>query len=134
MEQLIELKYGRQKITLPFPERTDIFQIREPDKTITPSLFASRLREKLERLNPELMDIAVVVGDKTRLCGYPEYLPVLIDTLENAGADKARIAVSIAYGTHAPQNHKECLESYGDVYQKIRFVHHDCMDENCFVN
>jgi nickel-dependent lactate racemase len=85
-------------------------------------------------LNPDLSDIAIVVGDKTRLCGYPEYLPVLLDTLKNFGADPDRITVFIAYGTHAPQTEKECLAAYGDVYQHVRFVHHDCTDDKCFVN
>ncbi|MCJ7538121.1 MAG: nickel-dependent lactate racemase [Desulfobacterales bacterium] len=134
MSQNLELKYGRQKISLPLPDRTDIFQIHEPDKKITPSLFATRLREELERLNPDLSDIAIVVGDKTRLCGYPEYLPVLLDTLENFGADPDRMTLFIAYGTHAPQTEKECLEAYGGVYQNVRFVHHDCADDKCFVN
>lgn len=134
MEQSIELKYGKQKISLPLPDRTDIFHIHEPDKKITPSLFASRLRDELERLNPDLSDISIVVGDKTRLCGYPEYLPVLLNTLENVGADPGRMTIFIAYGTHAPQTDKECLEAYGIVYQNVRFVHHDCMDDKCFVN
>jgi nickel-dependent lactate racemase len=134
MEPSIELKYGRQKISLPLPDRTDIFHIHEPDKKITPSLFASRLRNELERLNPDLSGIAIVVGDKTRLCGYPEYLPVLLDTLKNFGADPGRMTIFIAYGTHAPQTDKECLEAYGNVYQNVRFVHHDCMDDKCFVN
>ena len=134
MEPSIELKYGRQKISLPLPDRTNIFQIHEPDKKITPSLFASRLRDELERLNPDLSDISIVVGDKTRLCGYPEYLPVLLSTLENVGADPGRMTIFIAYGTHAPQTDKECLEAYGIVYQNVRFVHHDCMDDKCFVN
>ena len=134
MKQSIELKYGRRKIPLPFPDRTDIFQIHEPDKKITPSLFATRLRDELERLNPDLSDIAIVVGDKTRLCGYPKYLPVLIDTLKNAGADPDGMTLFIAYGTHALQTDKECLEAYGSVYQNVPFVHHDCMDDTCFVN
>ena len=134
MSQNIELKYGRQTISLPLPDRTDIFQIHEPDKKITPSLFASGLRDELERVNPDLSNIAIVVGDKTRLCGYPEYLPVLLDTLENVGADPERMTVFIAYGTHAPQTDKECLEAYGGAYQNVRFVHHDCADDKCFVN
>lgn len=134
MGQNIELKYGKQKISLFSPDHTDIFQIHEPDKKITPSLFASRLEDELNRLHPDLSDIAIVVGDKTRLCGYPEYLPVLLDTLENFGADSNRMTIFIAYGTHAPQTDKECLEAYGDVYNNIRFVHHDCIDDKCFVN
>ena len=134
MKQSIKLKYGKQKIPFPLPDHMDIFQIHEPDKKITPSLFASRLRDEFERLNPDLSNISIVVGDKTRLCGYPEYLPVLLDSLKNVGADPDRITIFIAYGTHAPLTDKECLAAYGDVYQNVRFVHHDCMDDTCFVN
>ena len=134
MKQSIKLKYGKQKIPFPLPDHMDIFQIHEPDKKITPSLFASRLRDEIERLNPDFSNTSIVVGDKTRLCGYPEYLPVLLDTLKNVGADPDRITIFIAYGTHAPQTNKECLTAYGDVYQNVRFVHHDCMDDTCFVN
>jgi nickel-dependent lactate racemase len=59
---------------------------------------------------------------------------VLLNTLESFGADPDRMTVFIAYGTHAPQTDKECLEAYGDVYQNVRFVHHDCMADKCFVN
>ena len=134
MKQSVKLKYGKQKISFPLPARTEIFHIHEPDKEITSSLFASRLRDEFEHLNPDLSNISIVVGDKTRLCGYPEYLPVLLDTLKSVGADPGRITVFIAYGTHAPQTDKECLTAYGDVYQNLRFVHHDCMDDKCFVN
>jgi nickel-dependent lactate racemase len=134
MGQNIELKYGKQKISFPLPDHTDIFQIHEPDKKITPPLFSSRLRDEIERLNPDLSNISIVVGDKTRLCGYPEYLPVLLDTLKIVGAGPDRITVFIAYGTHGPQTDKECLAAYGDVYKNVRFVHHDCMDDECFVN
>jgi nickel-dependent lactate racemase len=134
MKQHIELKYGKQTIPLLLPEQADIFQIQEPDQKITPSLFALRLAEKLKRLHPDLSDISIVVGDKTRLCGYPEYLPVLVKTLENFGADRNRMTVFIAYGTHAPQSNDECRAAYGDVYGNLRFIHHDCTDDRCFSN
>jgi nickel-dependent lactate racemase len=134
MDQNITLKYGRQKISLPLPEQADIFQIREPDQKITLALFASRLAEALEPMHPDLSDISIVVGDKTRLCGYPEYLPVLVKALENFGADRNRITVFIAYGTHAPQSDGECRAAYGKVYENLRFIHHDCTDDRCFLN
>ena len=134
MNQHIELKYGKRAIFLPLPAEADIFQIREPDQKITPFLFASRLGKELERLNPDLWDISIVVGDKTRLCGYPEYLPVLVKTFENFGANRNRMTVFIAYGTHAPQSDDECRAAYGDIYENLRFIHHDCTDERCFSN
>jgi nickel-dependent lactate racemase len=134
MDHNIELKYGRRIMSLPLSEQATVFQIREPDLKITPSLFESRLAAKLERMRPDLSDISIVVGDKTRLCGYPEYLPVLADTLENFGAHRNRMTVFIAYGTHAPQSDGESRAAYGDAYKNLRFVHHDCTDDRSFSN
>jgi nickel-dependent lactate racemase len=134
MDQNIDLKYGKQNLPLLLPEQSDIFQIHEPDQQITPSLFASRLENEFERLRPDLSDISIAVGDKTRLCGYPEYLQILVKTLENFGADPNRMTVFIAYGTHAPQSDDECRAAYGDTWENLRFVHHDCTDDRCFLN
>jgi nickel-dependent lactate racemase len=76
----------------------------------------------------------VVIADKTRLCGYPEFLPVLLQALENFGAQREEITVFIAYGTHPRQTHQECLAAYGETYKNVRFIHHDCQDNHCFVN
>jgi nickel-dependent lactate racemase len=68
------------------------------------------------------------------LCGYPEYLPILVKILKDFGADPNRITAFIAYGTHARQSQDECRGAYGDVYENVRFVHHDCMDDQSFLN
>ena len=134
MAQRLYLKYGTRKISFVLPDQTEIFRTKEPETKITTSDLESRLYHELEPLNPDYSNVSVVLSDKTRLCGYPEYLPVLLNTLKNSGADPDRMSVFIAYGTHAPQTDKECLEAYGDVYQNVRFVHHDCVDDKCFVN
>jgi len=127
-------KYGTGQIPFNLPDHTEILQVNEPETRITAPEFASRIGYALERLEPNLTNVAVVLADKTRLCGYPEFLPVLLDTLENFGAGSDRITVFIAYGTHRRQTDKECLAAYGDTYKKVRFIHHDCLDNNCFVN
>jgi len=134
MTAAINIKYGNEKIPLTLPDQAKIFRIREPETRITPSEFASRLRDELERLHPDVSDISIVVGDKTRLCGYPEFLPVFLATLQDFGATPDGITVFIAYGTHVPQTNKECFAAYGDTYKNVRFVHHDCLDDNAFIN
>ena len=134
MTQIIDLKYGTQNISFDLPDQTKIFRTREPESNITPSEFSSKLCDELERLNPDLSDVAIVVADKTRLCGYGTFLPALLKTLEDFGAKPDSITVFIAYGTHPRQTDEECLATYGDTYQKIRFIHHDCLDKNLFVN
>lgn len=134
MSQIVGLKYGNEKIPFDLPDQTEILHLDEPETRITASQFASGLSHELERLSPGLSDVAIVVGDKTRLCGYRKFLPVLLANLENFGAAPESITVFIAYGTHQRQTDDECLAAYGDAYQKIRFVHHDCLDNNAFVN
>jgi len=127
-------KYGTENFPFTLPDQAEILRVNEPEIKITKSRFEARLCDEFERLAPDFTNVAVVLADKTRLCGYPEYLPVLLDTLENFGAISDRIAVFIAYGTHPRQTGEECLAAYGDTYKKVRFIHHDCMDNNSFVN
>lgn len=132
--QQISLKYGTRKTTFELPDQAEIFQIKEPGKKITPSEFAERLRDILQSMNPDLSDVAVVLADKTRLCGYPEFLPVLLDTLEAAGAEHDRTTLFISYGMHARQTEEECLATYGESYSRYKFIHHDCEDEDIFLS
>ena len=134
MKQTINLKYGNEKIPFDLPEQTKVLHPNEPETRITSSQFASRLSHELQRLNPHLVNVAIVVGDKTRLCGYRKFLPVLLGTLENFGAAPESITVFIGYGTHPRQTKEACLSAYGDIYRKFRFVHHDCLDTTAFVN
>ncbi|MBW2670852.1 MAG: nickel-dependent lactate racemase [Deltaproteobacteria bacterium] len=134
MSQIVGLKYGNEKIPFDLPDQTEILHLDEPETRITATQFASGLSQELERLNPGLSDIAIVVGDKTRLCGYRKFLPVLLATLESFGAAPESITIFIAYGTHKRQTDDTCLTAYGDTYRKIRFVHHNCLDNNAFVN
>ena len=127
-------KYGTEKIPFALPYQAEIFWVKEPETRITASEFALRIRGELERLDPDLTSVAVVVADKTRLCGYPEFLPVLLDTLKDFGALWDKITVYIAYGTHLRQTHEESVAAYGNPYKRLRFVHHDCLDNHCFVN
>jgi lactate racemase len=134
MNQTLNLKYGNEKIPFDLPEQTKVLHPNEPETRITASQFASRLSHELQRLNPHLVNVAIVVGDKTRLCGYRKFLPVLLGTLENFGAAPESITVFIGYGTHPRQTKEACLSAYGDIYRKFRFVHHDCLDTTAFVN
>ncbi|MFC1488733.1 nickel-dependent lactate racemase [Thermodesulfobacteriota bacterium] len=132
MGQDFSLKYGTRTIPFDLPDRAEIFQITEPEIKITPAEFRIRLGDELERLKPDLSDVSVVLSDKTRLCEYPVFLPVLLKTLESFGADPDRMTLFIAYGTHQRQTDEECISSYGTSYLKYRFVHHDCGDSDAF--
>ncbi len=132
MPKKISLKYGTEKFEFKLPDHVGIPGINDPDAKITTSEFKTRVQQELERLKPDFSDVAIVLADKTRLCGYPLFLPVLIKTLKEFGAVKGNITVYIAYGTHPRQTDNESYELYGDAYKNYRFVHHDCRENNIF--
>lgn len=126
----VSLKYGNIQEQFNIPEVADILNISEPAYTVDKEQFEHDLRIALEQLNYTFDKIGIVVSDKTRLCGYEQFLPWLTDLLESLGAQKENISFYIAYGTHPKQSDEESLASYGDIFNKYTFIHHDCANEN----
>jgi nickel-dependent lactate racemase len=130
----IALKYGHEQVSFIIPASTSIPELKEPEYGITREAFQYDLLQSLPKEKARYANVAIVVSDKTRQCGYPEYLPWLTDILLQQGAIKESIRFYIAYGTHPRQTEEESLRTYGAIYQKYSFVHHDCKDESVFVN
>ena len=128
----IQLRYGRSSVDLKIPDSTKIPEFTEPEYSISKDAFLADLGRYLPSDPDKYSDVAVVVADKTRLCGYTDYLPWLIEILEEHGANKETITLYIAYGTHPKQTEEESLSSYGHLYKEYRFVHHDCFDDSLF--
>lgn len=126
------IAYGNEQFVLPLPSKTDELLVAEPPMQISPTLFRQRLDDSLHHSPLDLSRPIIVVADKTRLCGYPEYLPILIDTLQEKGMDLNQAKIIIAYGTHARQSDEECLQAFGELYTTCTFVHHDCHDTASF--
>ena len=131
--QNIKLRYGTETETFAIPDGTDGYTVTDPAAMINPALFRQRLFSFFETCSLKT-PVAVVVADKTRLCGYADYLPVLLEVLENTGASPADITIYIAYGTHPRQSEETALSIYGSDYRRYRFVHHDCTDKGCFAD
>jgi len=129
---LLPLKYGKQQISFDFPSGTHIPQFSEPEYDIDRESFRKDLLNYLPKNIENYQRVAIVVSDKTRLCGYREFLPWLTELLAEQGAGKPNVTFYIAYGTHARQTEEECLNSYGEIYNEYKFVHHDCTDISVF--
>lgn len=123
------LKYGNSTLEFNLPSRAEKLITREPTFEIAKSEFTETLNSFLPSDTELYKKIAIVVSDKTRLCSYPEYLPWLTEALEGKGALNSDITFYIAYGTHLKQSEEESISTYGNVYKKYNFVHHDCFDE-----
>jgi lactate racemase len=128
----IELKYGRQNISFTLPSSAVIPEFTEPELAILKEVFIEEMLELLPKAKAKYNHVAIVVSDKTRQCGYPEYLPWLIEVLMKQGATKEGICFYIAYGTHPRQTEEESLSTYGSIYREFQFLHHDCKDDSVF--
>jgi nickel-dependent lactate racemase len=127
------LRYGRSTVELAVPAAAELLEPQEPALTLDRDSFRAGLAAELPEPLPSGR-IVVVVADKTRLCGYPTVLPWLVELLAERGAGPERIVFLIAYGVHSRQSEAESLVAYGPVYRLYPFVHHDCDDQNAFVD
>ena len=126
-ERRVALRYGRGHLECTVSDRATFLDIREPAHTLDKVSFLSGLRDLLPPVVPK-GPIAIVVADKTRLCGYPIILPWLVKGLRERGAAREQIVFYIAYGTHAPQSEAESLAAYGPICTEYPFIHHHCRD------
>lgn len=130
MTTTLSMAYGDQSITFNCKADIDRYTIQEPTSNVEPEGFARALDEFLQQAELDLSHPAVVVADKTRLCGYPQFLPVLLEALIAHGATSEAITLFIAYGTHMSQNDESSLAAYGPSFNNYRWVHHQCEGEN----
>ena len=129
----ISIPYGSDHVQCSAPAGSVVLNTTEPAKSITPALFRERLKNQLGIRSVDFTRTVIIVADKTRVCGYPEYLELLIVCLREAGLNDKNLTFIIAYGTHPRQSDDECLQNYGEIYNKYPFIHHDCSDTASFV-
>jgi nickel-dependent lactate racemase len=129
---LVHIPYGDKTLTAHLPAGSDSLNIREPAQRMSAEYFQATLRDRIQHSPLDLRDTVIIVADKTRLCGYPQYLPILVDTLKEYCLAEDALRCIIAYGTHPRQSDEECLAGYGDIYTRYPFVHHDCTDRSLF--
>jgi lactate racemase len=128
----ITLKYGKEGKTFNLPIRAEKLEVTDPENTINREKFYLDFGNMLSSQPGEYTTVGIIVSDKTRLCGYPRFLPWVVDVLHTKGFKKESICFYIAYGTHPKQSEAESVASYGKVYSDYQFVHHNCSDEHIF--
>ena len=128
----VEIPYGRETLCLPLPHGTVILKPYDPQPAITPEIYRDMLAGHLAKAALDLSRPVLVVADKTRLCGYPEYLPETVAAINSQRKADSPFPVIIAYGTHPPQTDEESLKAYGSLYRSWPFIHHRCDDPDLF--
>ena len=131
---LLKVKYGSIHLPLDFPEGMVRLQHTEPEININPDSVRKQFLQKLKALNKRPGNVGVIVSDKTRLCEYPLWLPVITAALEEDGVARDQITFYIAYGTHPLQSEEESRNAYGETYDRYRFIHHRSKEEAAHVS
>ncbi len=121
------LPYGNSSISLFLPDNIDVLSTSEPSSDIDKDEFVTGLEKLIESKGKISGQVAVIVADKTRLCGYDYAIQWLLEGLKAKGINSDQIIFYIAYGTHKRQSEEECLLAYGETYNNYTFIHHDCI-------
>ena len=77
-------------MTFEVPDHAVFLQIREPEYTINRESFCTNFLLRLSASERDFSNVGIVVSDKTRLCGYNNYLPWIVEMLEQSGARKGK--------------------------------------------
>ncbi|THB79385.1 MAG: DUF2088 domain-containing protein [Desulfobulbaceae bacterium] len=129
----IEVRYGTQTISLDLPVSCTILEPNEPDTPLSVEDFKQKLERSLTSHPLDLTQPIIVVTDKTRTCSYPTFLPILCETLNRYRGYSEPFDIVIAYGTHPPHSDEENIKLYGKSFQDHHFIHHNCDDEESFI-
>ena len=132
MPKSVNLCFGKGALTFHLPPKTPFLKPREPENRVDLEGLGLRLGSLLPAPLPS-GPVAIVVADKTRLCGYQTILPWLIEFLLSLGITKDQLCFYISYGTHIRQSDAESLACYGEMYRQFPFVHHQSEDQGQFV-
>jgi nickel-dependent lactate racemase len=130
----INIPYGSKAFPAEFPDTATTLTVKEPLSSITPETFLKKVSNELKLRSIDLSDTIIIVADKTRVCGYATYLPLLVQALQESGLDDEQLRFIIAYGTHPRQSDSECFTCYGEIYSRYPFIHHDCSDQALFTD
>jgi len=76
-------------------------------------------------------NVVIVVSDITRPIPYKDFLPDLLNLLENNKVKKQEIIILIATGMHRPSTGQERIQMFGEfVVRNYQIIDHKCENEN----
>jgi nickel-dependent lactate racemase len=90
-------------------------------------------RPLAERLRPG-MKVAVVIPDRTRVCGSDRFLPWVLERLTRAGLTGKDVTIVFAVGTHTAQSDDDRKRLLGEqVSERWRVMEPNCRDKASLV-
>ncbi len=142
-DRRFHLQYGKGAVSFQIPENQVLYELKGKEYAPVANLEKA-YREALEKPveSPPLREIVrpgekvvVTVSDITRAWQRNDrVLPVLLETLNEAGVPDANITILIVVGAHRLNTEAEFVELCGPkICHRVRAVNHDCRDEKNMV-
>ena len=137
-----EFAYGKGTQKVDLPEEHIIYDLHGKEVAVEKDIAAAALKAIRTPIDSKpLADIvkpgekiAIVVSDETRLCYTDQFLPVIVQELNDKGIPDSDIDIVIATGTHRAQTTEEDILVLGEAMVKRFRVHqHDCRDQSNLV-
>ena len=137
-----EFAYGKGTQKVDLPEEHIIYDLHGKEVAVEKDIAAAALKAIRNPIDSKpLADIvkpgekiAIVVSDETRLCYTDQFLPVIVQELNDQGIPDGDIDIVIANGTHRAQTSEEDILVLGEAMVKRFRVHqHDCRDDSNLV-
>ena len=90
------MQFGSEEISLQLKDDTRTLSHKEPPRSVQPGEFREKLRAHFKDVGKPTGSVGIVVCDKTRLCEYPLYLPMITGLLEEYGMGREDMVFYIA--------------------------------------
>ena len=137
-----EFAYGKGTQKVDLPEEHIIYDLHGKEVAVEKDIAAAALKAIRNPIDSKPLaeivkpgeKIAIVVSDETRLCYTDQFLPVIVQELNDKGIPDSDIDIVIATGTHRAQTPEEDILVLGEAMVKRFRVHqHDCRDKSNLV-
>ena len=137
-----EFAYGKGTQKVDLPEEHIIYDLHGKEVAVEKDIAAAALKAIRNPIDSKPLaeivkpgeKIAIVVSDETRLCYTDQFLPVIVQELNDKGIPDSDIDIVIATGTHRAQTLEEDILVLGEAMVKRFRVHqHDCRDKSNLV-
>lgn len=140
MANISKLPYGESNLNFKLPDHVDSQTIK-PVLKKPPVNYEKKIKAKLRNPTGTLPlkdickkgeEVVIIVSDITRLAyNTKNFLPIIVEELNQAGIEDKYITIVVATGMHRQQTPEEDKMVVGEeIYNRIEIENHDCQANN----
>ena len=140
--KIVRMLYGREGMELRVPAAAhvlrghDVGAIENAEQAVIEAMNcpigSPSLRQLLDSKKPR--SVAITISDITRPVPNREFLPAMLEVLNEAGIGDRQIVIIVGAGMHRPSSREECEFLVGpEILQRIEIVNHRADDAQTVV-